>query len=84
MTLKEVVIITETKSGIKRYKDRVTFSLRGLEIKDGGCLVAIYGDKKTLTAAKKDYAKQLCSKRVVMDAMKPDRREYTLPSKITA
>ena len=58
--------------------------MQGVEIKDGGCLVGAYGRGKTLAAAKRDYAKQLQRKTIVVHAMRNDRREYKMPPKITS
>lgn len=89
MTLLEIAIITGT-SFDERYVSnlpvdtRWQFDLQGVEIKDGGCLVSAYGRGKTLVAAKRDYAKQLQSKIIVVHAMKVDRLEFLLPPKITS
>ncbi len=89
MTLSEIAIITGT-SFDERYVSglpiitRWQFDLHGVEVEDGGCLVGAYGRGKTLAAAKRDYAKQLQNKIIVVNAMTDDRREYKMPPKITS
>ena len=88
MTLLEIAIVTGT-SFDERYVStlpldtRWQFDLHDVEIKEGSCLAGAYGRGKTLAAAKKDYAKQLQSKMIIVNAMKPNRQEYLLPPKIT-
>ena len=88
MTLLEVAIVTgtsfnETPTSIRSSEYKWLFSLHGVTIKDGHLLVSTCGRGKTLAAAKKDYAKQLESKLIVVNAYKPDRQELLLPPKIT-
>lgn len=89
MTLLEIAIVTGTSFN-ERYvsglpiNTRFQFSLHGVEVKDGACLVGSYGSGMTSARAKSDYAKQLQSKMIVVNAMKSDRAEMLLPPKITA
>ena len=88
MTLLEVAIVTgtsfsETPTSIRSSENKWLFSLHGVEVKDGHLLIGTCGRGKTLAAAKKDYAKQLQSKLIVVNANKPDEQELLLPPKIT-
>ena len=88
MTLLEVAIITGTSfnerpTSIRASETKWLFSLHGVEVKDRALLINSYGRGKTLASAKKDYAKQLQSKMIVVNAYGPDRQEYLLPPKIT-
>ncbi len=85
MTLLEIAIITGTSFNETSFpsEHKWLFSLYGVEVKDGHLLVGTCGRGKTLAAAKKDYAKQLQSKMIVVNAHKPDRQELLLPPKIT-
>lgn len=84
VTLKEVAIITETEMRkFGKPRGRI-IDLIGLEIIDGHVLQSPCGRGKTIGKAKADYAKRLCGKRVVVDAMNENRREFQLPPEITA
>ena len=88
MTLLEIAIITgtsfnESPTSIRPSEYKWLFSLHSVEVKDGHLLVGTCGRGKTLAAAKKDYAKQLQGKMIVVNAMTINRQEYLLPPKIT-
>ncbi len=84
MTLTEVTIIIERDLSIDRHKRcGFTVELPGVEIKDGGLLQGIRGIGTDMLSAKRDCAGQIAGKRLVVDAMKSSRREYTMPPEIT-
>lgn len=85
MTLLEVAIITGTSFNERKVPDlpvdhRWPFSLHGVEVKDRDILIGAYGSGRTLPAAKRDYAKQLQSKMIVVNT---SDYEVLLPPKIT-
>ena len=84
MTLKEITIITGTTIKKTKVARGWLINLYGVEVKRGGVLVSAYGDAKTITAAKEDYAKKLCNQTIVVNAMRSNRQEFRLPPKITA
>lgn len=87
MTLLEVAIITGTSFNERKITNNRLhpwlFSLCDVEVRDNRLLVAVCGRGKTLAIAKKDYAQQLQSKIIIVNAMGPDRQKYLLPPKIT-
>lgn len=85
MTLKEIAIITGT--AIQKSKDQCGWfvSLYGVAVKRGAMLHSVCGNAKTITAAKKDYAKKLCSQTIIVTGVPGmSRQEFKLPPKITA
>ena len=89
MTLLEIAVVTGTSfneraTSIKDTESKWMFSLHSVEVKDGRLLLGACGRGRTLAEAKRDYAKQLQGKMIVVDAMKADRHEYLLPPKVTA
>ncbi len=85
MTLLEVAIITCTSFNETHLKyGSWVFNLYNVVIKNHHLLSSSFGRGKTLAAAKKDYAKQLQNRLIVVNAGKPDRHEYLLPPKITS
>ncbi len=50
------------------------------EIKGDGFLTSATGSGTTLAKAKKDYCKEIAGKRLVLNAMGEDRREYNIPA----
>ena len=83
MTLKEVSIITDTSFVKRKVKGIFQIHLERVEVKDRSLLIGAYGVGRTIRATKRDYAKQLCGKKIIVAAMLPERREYQLPPKVT-
>lgn len=60
--------------------DRVTVSGRNCEIKEEGILRSEYGSGSTRKKALDNYATAISGKRLVVNAMSLNRREYNIPS----
>lgn len=52
---------------------------RGAEVKEGDILIGISGDGDSEEEAIKDYAKQISTRRLVLGAYTPERREIDVP-----
>ena len=83
MTLKEVGIIIGRDLKRRRAGGEWQVDFYGTEVKKDGTLSGSFGLGKTITEAKKDYARQLKNQTVVINAFNIDRREFQLPPTIT-
>jgi len=54
------------------------------EIKEGGMLSSEYGNGSTPDEAMANYLKNIIGRRVVINAMRDDRREYNVPVNLTS
>jgi hypothetical protein len=86
MNLRDLGIITgkgvsvEKSSTSRNWKCKI----RGLEVKEGGCLVGAYGTGQNKSEAMKDYAEQIQGQMIVIDSMQPGRKTFRLPEIISA
>jgi len=84
MTLTEIGIIVEDTLEVRKISSGYIVSFRSVDVKEGeGCTSSPYGQGKTKTAAKKDYAEELAGQIIVLNPYRYDRLEFQLPPKIT-
>ena len=83
MTLKEVGIVIGKDLMIADRVSPIRVTFSDTEIKGKSMLIGAYGSGHTVWQAKAQYCKKLGGELIVVDAMKPTRKEFQLPPKIT-
>lgn len=62
-----------------RRRPFIMAKFQHVEVKDGGCLVSFAGNGNSEAEAIRDYARQISTKHLVVNAMSNSRREIDAP-----
>lgn len=77
-----VMVVTERRMDRWQRANRLpqfTACFRGVEVRAGGLLLGAYGEGESEHDAILDYARRIANETIVVDAMKPTRREIRAP-----